>query len=157
MPGKEERGPNAHQSTDLHCTSIIPGSCPLPNAAARWARARVRSGQSSSPSCASGCQDSRGESAALQTAQPWGHQHLLGTPQAGVSWKPYQALRYGRALPGQGSRRAQPGLGAWALPQPHRLNYICTPQGGSLLPLQDPKSPFPVMGGMFERRFQHWS
>lgn len=47
LPGKEERGPN---TTNLHCTSIILGSRPPPNAATRQARAGVQSGQSSSPS-----------------------------------------------------------------------------------------------------------
>lgn len=91
-PREEERGPNTRQSTDLHCTSIIPVSCPPPSAAVCWAHARVQSGPSSSLPQARGCQDSRGEPTALQIAWPQGHQRLLGTPWAGVSCKPYQAL-----------------------------------------------------------------
>lgn len=43
--------------------------------------------------------------------------------------------------------RAAGRLGARSVPQPRRLNCIHPPQGCSLLPLQDPKCSFPVLGG----------
>lgn len=50
----------------------------------------------------------QGKAGRPQTTQLWGLQQLLGTPSTGVSWKPYQALRHSRAVPGLGSQ----GLGA---------------------------------------------
>lgn len=88
-PREEEGGPNTHQYTDLHRTSIIPRQLPC------FKRSSLP-GTSSSLSLHQ-CQGSRAES--------WGHKRLLGTLCAGVSWKPYQALQIwqtssGSSVPG---------------------------------------------------------
>lgn len=49
----------------------------------------------------------QGKAGSPQTAQLQGLHQLLGTPWAVVSWKPYQALRHSRALPGLGSQGAR--------------------------------------------------